>query len=191
MIVGKHGGFTAYPLEFVALGLLMNGPKHGYALYRDFTLAFDLIWHAEQAKFYGILAALEEKGHLRITTELQEKRPARKVYHITASGHDAFLEWVGQPVTSMRAVRVEFMAKLRFHSLLDLGDIEKFIDHQMFALQAMLMEWEQTDQPESDPIRIWVKDFRRRQALFMIEWLAVCKQDARQRFTDGDAPSSS
>ena len=29
----KQGGFTTYPLEYVALGLLMSEPKHGYALY--------------------------------------------------------------------------------------------------------------------------------------------------------------
>ena len=191
MIARKQGGFTIYPLEFVALGLLMNGPKHGYALYQDFTQAFDLIWHAEQAKFYGVLAALEEKGYLRITTELQEKRPARKVYHITEPGRSAFLGWVRQPVTSMRAVRVEFMAKLRFHSLLELTGVEQLIDNQMAALQAMLKEWEHTEQQERDPIRAWVEDFRRRQAIFMIEWLAVCKEDAKNLFTVETTHSSS
>jgi len=181
MIDAKHGGFTSYPLEFVALGLLMNQPKHGYALYRDFRRAFDQIWQAEQAKFYSVLAALEEKGYLRITTELQEKRPPRKVYHITDTGRIAFLTWVRQPVTSMRAMRVEFIAKLRFYSLLRMGGARQFIDEQIATLRAMLKEWEQPTsgrgRQRADLIHGWVNDFRMRQATFMIEWLAACKED--------------
>jgi DNA-binding PadR family transcriptional regulator len=186
MAVAKHGGFTTYPLEFVALGLLMNHPKHGYALYQDFTQAFDQIWHAEQAKFYGVLAALEEKGYLRTTTELQENRPARKVHHITDSGRTAFISWVRQPVTSMRAVRVEFIAKLRFYSLLRLPGADEFIDNQIATLQAMLKEWKDCpndlQQQETDLVRAWIGDFRKRQAVFMIEWLTVCKIEVDKLF---------
>lgn len=195
MVLAKHGGFTTYPLEFVALGLLMNHPKHGYVLYQDFTQAFDLIWHAEQAKFYGVLAALEEKEYLRTTTELQVKRPARKVYHITDSGKGAFLTWVRQPVTSMRAVRVEFIAKLRFYSLLKLHGADEFIDNQIATMRTMLKEWElrpdDLKQQETDLVRAWVIDFRRRQAVFMIEWLAVCQKDVDKLLTVEDPHFSS
>ena len=184
----KRGGFATYSLEYVALGLLMCGPKHGYGLYQDFSRAFDLIWNAEQAKFYVVLAALEDKGYVQVTTELQEKRPARKVYHITDTGRSAFLNWLRQPVTSMRAVRVEFIAKLRFYSLLRLEGADDLIDGQIMALQAMLGEWQQSphgqgrDRP--DLIRTWVDDFRKRQAKFMIEWLTACKEDAKNLLTD-------
>lgn len=179
----KHGGFATYPLEFVALGLLMSGPKHGYALFQEFTHAFALIWRAEQGKFYGVLAASEEKGYLQITTELQEKRPARKVYHITDAGRSVFLSWLRQPVTSMRAVRVEFIAKLRLFDLLGLDGADELIDRQVAVLQAMLNEWEQSPNEQkhqgTDLIQTWVNDFRKRQATFMVEWLAACKEDVK------------
>ena len=178
----KRGGFASYSLEYVALGLLMAGPKHGYGLYQDFTHAFDLIWNAEQAKFYVVLAASEEKGYLEVTTEPQEKRPARKVYHITEAGRKAFLHWLRQPVTSMRAVRVEFIAKLRFYNILKLDGAVQLIDAQIAALQSMLGEWERSpngQQPDKcDPFHRLVDDFRRRQARFIIEWLAACKESA-------------
>ncbi len=182
MIDTKRGGFAAYSLDFVALGLLMSGPKHGYGLYQDFSRTFDLIWRAEQAKFYVVLASLEEKGFLEVTTEPQEKRPARKVYHITDTGRRAFLSWLRQPVTSMRAVRVEFIAKLRFYNLLKLAGAAQLIDAQIAALQAMRQEWErasetrQRDNP--DPFHALVDDFRKRQAAFMIEWLVACKKSS-------------
>src|SRR5512147_3144598 len=103
---GKHGGFASYSLEYVALGLLMAGPKHGYGLYQDFSRAFDEIWNAEQARFYAVLTALEEKEYLQATTEAQDKRPARKVYNLTDMGRIVFLDWLQRPVTSMRAIRV-------------------------------------------------------------------------------------
>jgi hypothetical protein len=83
----------------------------------------------------------------------------------------------------MRAVRVEFIAKLRFYGLLELDGAAQLIDYQIAALQAMLNEWEQfalgQKQQGDDLIRAWVDDFRKRQAMFMIEWLVACKEDAR------------
>jgi DNA-binding PadR family transcriptional regulator len=174
----NHSGFGRYPLENVALGLLMAGPQHGYGLYQDFTRNFGSIWKAGQTKFYVALTRLESQGYLRATTEAQEGRPARKVYHLTPQARDVFLGWLHRPVESMRAIRVEFIAKLRFFDILGLPGGAQLIDAQAEVLQAMLDEWEQAasvQDDDSDTFYTLVDDFRQRQARFFIEWLAACR----------------
>ena len=180
----QRSAFIQYPLEPVVLGLLIAGPKHGYELYRDFTRIFARIWKAGQAKFYVALTAAEEKGYLRATLESQESCPTRKVLHLTESGRKVFFEWLQEPVLSMQAMRVEFIAKLRFFDLLDLPGADALIDEQISVLEEMLAEWDQRAQGKSS-FDALVEDFRARQARFMIEWLAA----ARQRLAQTVPPS--
>jgi DNA-binding PadR family transcriptional regulator len=153
----------------------MAGPQHGYALYQAFTREFGQIWKAGQTKFYVTLTALESDGYVSSTTEPQPNRPDRKVYHLTDAGRALFLGWLHRPVTSMRAVRVELIAKLRFFGLLGLPGAGTLIDAQSAVFQSMLAEWEQPPPPETpvDPFYSLVADFRIRQARFIIEWLAA------------------
>lgn len=177
-----HSGFVKYPLHLVALGLLMPGPKHGYGLYQDFVAGFGssdsygAIWKAGQTKFYVTLTALEKEGFLESTMEPQDNRPPRKVYHLTDTGRSRFLDWLHRPVRSMRAIRVEFIAKLRFFDLLDLPGAGDLLDTQIEVFHAMLDEWENLDLVDpDDPFFEIVVDFRKRQVAFLIEWLAACK----------------
>lgn len=171
-----QGGFSSYSLDHVALGLLMPGPRHGYDLYREFTEQFHLIWKAGQARFYGMLNQLQADGLLDVTIEPQEGRPPRKVYHLTGAGRSAFLDWLHEPVQSMRGVRVELIAKLRFFNLLRLPGAEQLIDRQIGIFQAMLDEWERDESRSSDPFFDVVREFRIRQAHFLIDWLADCRE---------------
>jgi DNA-binding PadR family transcriptional regulator len=176
----QHSGFARYPLDNVALGLLMPGPRHGYRLYQEFEKNLGSIWKAGQTKFYVALSDLEAKGLLCATTEPQEGRPARKVYHLEEAGREVFLAWLRQPAKSMRAIRVEFMAKLRFFDLLNLEGAKQLIDTQIEVLQAMLDEWEAptSEEPQTGGDTFYadiVQEFRRRQAIFMIEWLMHCR----------------
>lgn len=179
----KLDGFGSYSLENAALGLLMDNPKHGYSLYQEFNKAFERIWKASQANFYAALTALEAKGYLGSIAEPQEGRPARKVYQITESGRGAFLHWLHTPVSSLRAFRVELIAKLRFFYMLRLPGAAGLIDQQHALLQQMLDEWQQPapDKENEDIFPELIDDFRRRQAAFMVEWLATWRSRFDER----------
>lgn len=171
----RINGFATFPLTQVALGLLVSRPKHGYELYQDFAEAFEPIWKAGRSKFYAALAALHETGYLEFTTEFQEDRPPRKVYRITDAGRSAFMNWLYQPVTPMRAVRVELIAKLRFFNLMGLPDAERLINAQLEVCQSTLDNWDrratELRAEQGDPFFELVYDFRRMQAELIIEWL--------------------
>ena len=161
----------AFPLRYLALGLLMKGPGHGYQLDQILENEFQLIWKAGQTKLYLTLSDLEEEGLLSSTLEPQENRPARKVYQLTEEGKKEFLSWVTDPVPHMRAVRVELIAKLRFFDLLDIPGQQKLIHNQQAIFRSMISEWNQEKDLETDPFFRWVHDFRIDQAQFIIDWL--------------------
>jgi DNA-binding PadR family transcriptional regulator len=187
MSAKRIDGFATFPLKQVALGLIVAGPKHGYELYQDFGEAFSPIWRAGQSKFYADLAALQTEGLLDVTTEPQDDRPPRKVYQLTDAGREAFMDWLYEPVTPLRAVRVEFIAKLRFFDLLDLPDADRLIDAQLDVCQRTLNEWvrqaDEIQEEQGDAFYELVFDFRRRQARFIIEWLQHCKHQIQAGVT--------
>jgi DNA-binding PadR family transcriptional regulator len=130
-----------------------------------------MIWKAGQTKLYVTLSALEEEGLLGIEMERQENRPDRKVYHLTDAGRQEFLEWVEQPVSSLRSARVELLAKLRFYDWLGLPGAGNLIQAQRAIYQTMLDEWRTDQAQETDTFLQQVYNFRIEQARFIIGWL--------------------
>ena len=167
----KKVGFMAFPLRYLALGLLMKGPGHGYQLDQILENEFKMIWKAGQTKLYLALSDLEEEGLLSASLEPQENRPARKVYRLTEEGKNEFLAWVTDPVPHMRAVRVELIAKLKFFDLLEIPGREELIHSQQTIFQKMIAEWKREKDQEKDPFLRWVHDFRIDQAQFILDWL--------------------
>jgi DNA-binding PadR family transcriptional regulator len=163
------------PLDYIALGLLATSPKHGYELYQDFVDEFGSIWKAGRSKFYAVLSALEECGYLSMTFEPQSNRPPRKVYQVTETGYAALLDWLYRPVTPLRRVRVELLAKLRLLDLLGLSDVGRLLDAQAAACQAQLERLAEAEHAEHDRLDHLVFQFRRCQIQAMLEWLEVCR----------------
>ncbi len=173
----KRTGFGRYPLRYLALGLLMGGPSHGYQLDQTLGEVFGMIWKAGQTKLYVTLSNLEKEGLLQIEMERQENRPDRKVYHLTQAGRKEFLEWVEKPVRSLQAVRVELLAKLRFYHWLGLSEPQNLIGAQVDILRIMINEWQADQQREEDIFLRQVYDFRINQAQFIIQWLSDFKEE--------------
>lgn len=171
MAAAKKTGFGSYSLRYLALGLLMHGPDHGYQLDQTLADVFGMIWKAGQTKLYLTLSGLEEEGLLRTEMERQENRPDRKVYHLTPAGREEFLGWVSKPVTSLRAARVELLAKLRFYNWLEMPGMGDLIQAQQEIYQGMIDEWEGEKGQERDPFLQQVYEFRIQQARFINVWL--------------------
>lgn len=171
---------AALPIENVALGLLFREPKHGYSLYRDFVSGFEPFWQVGQTKFYVTLNKLEASGLLYSIKQPQQGKPARKVYYLTAAGKKQFESWLHQPVESIRAIRVELMAKLRIFDLLHLPGVEAFIDQQLSTLTDLLHQGEVDE--EADSFFEALNDYRKRQIHAIMTWLT----DYKKRLKDSN-----
>lgn len=103
------------PGEHLVLGLLGVRPMHGYEMAR--LLAEEelvTVCPVEQSLLYAYLRNLEDRGLVRWDERRVGKRPPRKLYELTASGHNALRAWLAEPVDRIREIRLEFLLKLYF-----------------------------------------------------------------------------
>ena len=93
-------------LEFAVLGILGNGPLHGYELRKQLTEVLGAFRALSYGSLYPCLRRLQTKGlieDISITPATESTAPplsgrrARVVYAITADGKEAFGEWANQP----------------------------------------------------------------------------------------------
>ena len=73
-------------LQALALGVLGEGPAHGYAIARRIASRSEGALSAGEGLLYPALHALEREGHVEAHWEPQDGRPDRKVYTLTESG---------------------------------------------------------------------------------------------------------
>ncbi len=172
-------GRRRLPLEQALLGFLMDGPMHGYNLHRRVEGELGVIWYMGISNVYGALKRLEQAGQVASTFKPQEDRPSRKIYRITPAGERGFLDWVRQPIPTMRDMRVEFPAKLYLLRALGLEGIGELITAQE-AICRERVEWLERSAAQCGPhdFNRLVYDFRRRQIEAILDWLQVCREDA-------------
>ncbi len=132
-----HRRTTGRSPEYALLGFLDRSPAHGYELHQHLTEELGEIWHVSLSQTYNILTRLEEQGFIQGTMQEQEKRPARRRFHLTAAGRRRFEAWLSAvSACSVRAIRVEFMTRLYFLHARNPTDALKAIEVQIDALQA-------------------------------------------------------
>ncbi|HLV97201.1 MAG TPA: helix-turn-helix transcriptional regulator [Ktedonobacterales bacterium] len=154
------------PAEYALLGLLWDGPQHGYELHRAFSGDQELgaICRLEQSQLYAFLKKLEHLGYLESTLEPQEGRPPRRVVGLTTKGRTVFRQWIEAPVPRPREVRLLFLLKLYFARAFGTQTIRALITRQIEACQVFVQKL-QEGAPElagkgSAPSGEALKDFR-------------------------------
>jgi DNA-binding PadR family transcriptional regulator len=103
------------PGEWAVLGLLAEGPAHGFALAKLLAQdgAVGQAWRVPRPLVYRALTTLAEMGLAEVQrAETGNRGPQREVYGATPKGLRAVLTWLGQPVSHPREVRSLLMLKL-------------------------------------------------------------------------------
>ncbi len=182
------------PAEYALLGLLWNGPRHGYELHRAFAADQELgtICRLEQSQLYAFLKKLEHLGYLESTLEPQEGRPPRRVVGLTRAGRTTFRQWIEAPAPRPREVRLLFLLKLYFARAFGVETIHTLITRQIEACQDFLKKLQ--DAPPFAPgerghetlpaeslqdFRVIVHQSRIRQIEATIGWLAELQTQAQ------------
>lgn len=165
-------------MELALLGLLSNGPVHGYQLHQEVTdpNGLGLIWQVKQSQLYALLAKLEKAGYIHGEIEPQEPaRPPRKIFQLTESGKIAYQKWLKSPVTAHHRLRQDFMAKL-FFTLQEGGKpVQELIALQKAACQKWLKS---VSAEKVDPasFRYFIKVYRIGQINADLNWLDEISQ---------------
>jgi len=158
----------------VLLGLLMARPRHGYELYQEFSRELGKVWRIGLSQLYAYLKQLEADGLVTVQAESQATRPSRKIYHLTPTGQEAFLEWVHQPSRHIRNIRLEFLARLYFFRRLALPGLDRLVAAQKAVCQAQVEALTSAAAETDDTFGRLVIEFRQGQLQAIIRWLDRC-----------------
>jgi DNA-binding PadR family transcriptional regulator len=78
------------------LGILAQGPAHGYDLKREHDTRFPESKPLAYGQVYATLARLERDGHAQIAETAQGGGPERTVYALTTEGRCTLDDWLQQ-----------------------------------------------------------------------------------------------
>lgn len=160
--------------EFFLLGLLYKQPRHGYDLMKAIKQSPGLsaIWFVKPGRIYALLDRLRYSGMVTATQIESQSAPSRKQYSLTPEGEAAFLEWVKQPVSHGRDMRLIFPARLYFALQLGKDHARVLIAAQRQECSAWLEEIKAQAGEEDDFFANQIDQYRAGQIEAMLEWLS-------------------
>lgn len=134
------------PTELVILGLLAEGPRHGYELLREIErrrLTEYLPLATTFGGFYYHLKHLEKEGLIAITgTARRGGRPEQRVFSLSEGGRARLLErlraLLGDPAE--RIFRDPIWVALSFGHLIPLSEVAAALTQQLTHRRAMLTD---------------------------------------------------
>jgi DNA-binding PadR family transcriptional regulator len=111
-------------LEHAILVSLAERSATGYDLARRFDASIGHFWKASHQQIYKVLGRMEAEGSVASDVVVQDGRPDKKVYAITASGRAELALWTSK-ATPVENLRSEFAVKLR---ALPFGDRDAIVE---------------------------------------------------------------
>jgi len=103
-------------LKHGLLGLLNYEPMTGYDLNKEFNGSLGYFWTAKASQIYRELDAMEKCGWLTSERVIQDEKPNKRVYSLTAQGKSEFMNWLSSlaPIKGPRSMRNAFMMRVFF-----------------------------------------------------------------------------
>jgi DNA-binding PadR family transcriptional regulator len=157
--------------EYVLLGTLFQGPKHGYEIMLFLDTALQSTWQVSSSQLYVLLKKLESQGLLKCSLKAQKTRPAKRVFSLTPAGKKGFLEWLRSPVEHVRDLRIEFIAKLFFFHRHSLKGGEDLIKIQIELLEGLKKKIKRKRAKEGDPFKKLVFEIKIITIEAWLQWL--------------------
>ncbi len=164
--------------RYEILGFLLQGPRHGYDLYHEFSDPHGLgqVWYLGMSLMYQELKKLEAAGLVRATVESQDPRPPKKIYALTPKGRQVFWKWLESPARGLRELRVDFLIRLFFAQRQGPQQVRRLLDLQIPALRHELetLQAAKSDSWSAGEYVQQVQQFRIRQLQAALDWLLSC-----------------
>jgi DNA-binding PadR family transcriptional regulator len=171
---------TVSRVEVVVLGLLADGPVHGYDLlerYRTRSLGFWI--EVGKASVYQVLKRLERDGLVVGKAQEGTEGPDRRVFRITKAGRDRLAGGLAERFASPRPFETEAGVAMGFAHLLPVADARKAADARERSvrdlLDAVATERARTAGEDGPGPRVSTAMLRQQEALAKAElaWLAT------------------
>lgn len=158
--------------EYLLLGVLMTGSKHGYDIMQFLNSSLESTWHLSSSQLYSVLKRLEQKEYLKSIIETQDTRPSRRIFTVTAGGRQHFRDWLTKPVEHGRDFRIEFFGKLFFINHLGLKGGPRLIEAQITRFQKLRLKIEKRKKVEKEAFNKLILEFKINTLGNRIKWLS-------------------
>ena len=159
-------------IEYVLLGSLMSGPRHGYEIMQFLDSSLDSTWRVGTSQLYALLKRLERDGQVQSNMETQKTRPSKRVFSLTEAGRKSFLDWLKTPTTAIRYFRLEFISKLFFFHLLSLDGGPELVESQIREMRRQREKIKKKERQEREPFRRLVYGFKSVTVESNLQWLS-------------------
>ncbi len=93
------------------LGILADGPRHGYELKTQFDTLTGGLWDLNVGQIYSTLERMRKDGLVALE-ESAADGDDRKVYRVTTAGLEELDDWLQAPPLRPRPLRDEFFVQL-------------------------------------------------------------------------------
>ncbi|MBZ6202351.1 PadR family transcriptional regulator [Streptomyces olivaceus] len=100
-------------LKYAVLAALLEGEASGYELSKVFDVSLANFWPATPQQLYRELERLAGDGLIEARTVLQERRPTKRMFSLTAAGREQLAAFAAEPTRRPTAVRDEFLIKMQ------------------------------------------------------------------------------
>lgn len=176
-------------IKYAMLGILAEKDLHGYELKSIFDAKVGYFWSLNFGQIYSTLDRLEKEDLVAHDRQVQDRRPDRKIYHITPKGREELEAWLSTPVNKVRALRDEFFIKLVFMDKKDQAPVLDLIEKQkalylkqmsLLTRQKMTLKKNKTN-PDT-LISELLMDASLSHAEADIKWLTLCEMKIKAAF---------
>ena len=110
--MNEISGILIMSISHSILASLAGGkPCSGYDLAKQFNTTVGFFWHATHQQIYRELSRMEREGLVVSEVVVQEERPDKKLYRVTAKGKELLIQWLSEP-SEPSPVKEDLLAKL-------------------------------------------------------------------------------
>ncbi len=168
------------PTEYALLGLLMDGPSHGYDLTRQFSPQSELgqVCHLEMSMLYALLKKLEREGWIVGRDEAITEHKSRRVVELSPQGRAEFENWIARPVQKTREIRLDFLVKFYFarqqNPALAMQLLQEQLDYSEALLERLHLQRDKAANLPQNHFERLVINLRIEQNEAVLRWLREC-----------------
>lgn len=141
-------------LEYILLGFIIEKSQNGYQIKRDMKLGTSNFMNASFGSIYPALKRLQNKGFITSKENIHNGKYT-KVYTITNTGKEYFMEWLKIPA-DVSGGSHEHLAKMYFYDYLDVATKQVHYKHyieQANAIKQNLIDTQELAKKTAGPDR--------------------------------------
>jgi DNA-binding PadR family transcriptional regulator len=145
----------------ICLAILYDGDSTGYEI-RKLSVEgeYSYFIDASYGSIYPALAKLEQDKLVTSRVELQDGKPAKKIYAITEAGRAAFTNSLFEKLGDDQ-YRSEFLLFVRFASELPASLVDQRLSERVEQIGAELEEFDRLSRKHTHPGDAWVIEYGR------------------------------